>query len=192
MRRYINFLAKGSCLIFAYFIGQTIGRIFFPNVNYNSRHFKSFRSPGWIWICNGIVHQKIIGYNRFVPWPVSSRIIVVGSQNIKFDWDDLNNFQTVGNYFQAFGKISIGKGCYIAPNVGLITQNHNLQDLDERIEAQSIILGKSCWLGMNSMILPGVHLGDHTVVGAGSIVTKSFPLGHCVIAGNPARIIKEI
>ena len=45
---------------------------------------------------------------------------------------------------------------------------------------------------MNSVILPGVVLGEHTVVGAGSIVTKSFPEGYCVIAGNPAKIIRKI
>ena len=45
---------------------------------------------------------------------------------------------------------------------------------------------------MNSVVLPGVKLGDHTVVGAGSIVTKSFPEGYCVIAGNPAKMIKKI
>ena len=45
---------------------------------------------------------------------------------------------------------------------------------------------------MNSMILPGVELGPRTVVGAGSVVTKSFPEGDCVIAGNPAKIIKKL
>ncbi len=45
---------------------------------------------------------------------------------------------------------------------------------------------------MNAVILPGVTLGDHTVVGAGAIVTKSFPDGHCIIAGNPAKEIRKI
>jgi acetyltransferase-like isoleucine patch superfamily enzyme len=42
---------------------------------------------------------------------------------------------------------------------------------------------------MNAVILPGVTLGDHTIVGAGSVVTHSFPEGHCTIAGNPAKKI---
>ena len=45
---------------------------------------------------------------------------------------------------------------------------------------------------MNAVILPGVELGDHTVVGAGAVVTKSFSEGYCVIGGNPAKIIKYI
>ena len=45
---------------------------------------------------------------------------------------------------------------------------------------------------MNPVLLPGVILGDNTIVGAGSIETKSFPDGHCVIAGNPAKFIKHI
>ena len=45
---------------------------------------------------------------------------------------------------------------------------------------------------MNSVVLPGVHLGNNTIVGAGSVVTKSFMDGNCIIAGNPARIIKRL
>lgn len=52
-----------------------------------------------------------------------------------------------------------------------------------------IKIGNDCFIGMNSIILPGVELGDNTIVGAGSVVTKSFKQGKVVIAGNPAKII---
>lgn len=45
---------------------------------------------------------------------------------------------------------------------------------------------------MHSIILPGVVLGDHTIVGAGSVVTHSFPEGYCILAGNPAKIVRKL
>ncbi len=60
------------------------------------------------------------------------------------------------------------------------------------MDGAPITLGDHCWIGMNAVILPGVELGERTVVGAGSVVTKSFPEGHCVIAGNPARILRRL
>lgn len=51
-------------------------------------------------------------------------------------------------------------------------------------------IGKNCFIGGRSLILPGVEIGDGSVVGAGSVVTKSVPPG-CVVAGNPARILRE-
>ena len=119
-------------------------------------------------------------------------ILVACPKNISFDIDDLNNFTTYGIYYQANGRLSIGKGTYIAPNVGLITENHDVSEPNKRAGAKGVIIGEKCWIGMNSVILPGVTLGDHTVVGAGAIVTKSFLEGYCVIAGNPAKKIKEI
>lgn len=155
------------------------------------RHGK-WTAPVWEWVVRDYVSCKRMRVNQDVPWPVSPRIAIVQPQNITFHPDDLNNFQTFGNYFQAIGEIRIGRGTFIAPNVGIITANHDPSDLQNHAEAKPVVLGEACWIGMNSMILPGVTLGDHTVVGAGSVVTKSFPEGNCVIAGNPARKIKDI
>lgn len=186
--KIINIIDKVFCFI----IGNTLGRLFYSSKYIKGKHFKSIRSEGWRWITKGIWSQKICGYNRNVKFPVNFRT-VISSNNIDFDPDDLNNFQHFGCYYQNFAaNIKLGKGTYIAPNVGIITANHDINDLDKHSEGKSIIIGKKCWIGMNSIILPGVVLGDHTIVGAGSIVTKSFPNGNCVIAGNPAKIIKKI
>ena len=56
-------------------------------------------------------------------------------------------------------------------------------------DIKNVVLANGCWIGANSIILPGVTVGVNSVVGAGSIVTKSVPCG-AVVAGNPARIIK--
>lgn len=52
-------------------------------------------------------------------------------------------------------------------------------------------IGKNCWIGANAVILPGVTIGDNTVVGAGSVVTKDLP-DNVVAVGNPCRILREI
>ncbi|MBS5927319.1 MAG: acyltransferase [Clostridium sp.] len=150
-------------------------------------------SKGWRWCWKCLFMQKLIGYNRKVPFPVSHRNNVGNYKNIIFNPNDLNNFQNFGCYYQSYnGKIIIGEGTYIAPNVGLITQNHKIGNIDEHDVAKNIVLGCKCWIGMNSIILPGVKLGDNTVVGAGAVVTKSFEEGNCIIAGNPAKIIRRL
>lgn len=149
-------------------------------------------SIGWEWVTQDAISRIILRHNLEAKFPVSNRISIVCPENIEFDVDDLNNFQSFGIYFQAIGKIKIGKGTYIAPNVGLITSNHDLKNLDLHMPPNPIRLGNRCWIGMNSVILPGVELGDDTIVGAGSVVTKSFPEGKCVIAGNPAKVIRYL
>ncbi len=176
-----------------YLFGKMFGRILYPSFSFAGKHFKKKGSVGWYWVWKDFLSKKIWGINKNVPWPCSSQIRVVCPENISFHPDDLNNFMTFGNYFQAAGgKMIIGKGTYIAPNVGIITENHDLSDPEKRGEGKDVIIGRKCWIGMNSVILPGVELGEHTVVGAGSVVTKSFKEGYCVIAGNPARLIKKM
>lgn len=147
---------------------------------------------GWKWVVDDTFGNFILKQNKGVPWPVSPKITIVLPENITFDVDDLNNFQGFGNYFQALGKIEIGKDTWIAGNVGIITANHMIGNLKEHTVPKPVIIGKKCWIGMNSVILPGITLGDNTVVGAGAVVTKSFPEGDCIIGGNPAKIIRYI
>lgn len=149
---------------------------------------------GWGWVWRSIWLQKFFGFNRNVPWPVSPFIAIDDPKNIVFDPNDLNNFQHFGCYYSncGGGRIVIGKGTWIAPNVGIITTNHNPYNLESHKTPGDVIIGEKCWIGMNSVILPGVHLGDNTVVGAGAVVKRSYPNGHCVIAGVPATIIKHL
>ena len=107
--------------------------------------------------------------------------------------DNINIFQKNGNYYQATdAKIYIGKGTWIANNVAIITANHDLINLDIHSEGKDVKIGNNCWLASNTVILPGVVLGEHTVVAAGAVVTKSFEEGWCVLAGVPAKVIKKI
>lgn len=54
-----------------------------------------------------------------------------------------------------------------------------------------MVIGNNCWIGANSVICLGVTIGENTVIGAGSVVTKDIP-ANCVAAGNPCRVIREI
>ncbi len=111
---------------------------------------------------------------------------------ITFDPSSINVFQQSGCYFQAFQEIYIGKDCWIGQNTGIITANHDYFNPDLHQVGKKVVVGDKTWIGMNCLILPGVVLGPNTVVGGGSVVTKSFPHGHCIIAGNPARLIKNL
>lgn len=135
------------------------------------------------------LNQKILGNNREVYWPIHPDSIVRGIRNI-FAGTEVSPGYEKGCYIQAINPIYVGNYTQIASNVGIISANHDLHDLRIQIPGKPVKIGQYCWLGMGTIILPEVELGDFTIVGAGSIVTKSFPGGYCVIAGNPAKVIK--
>lgn len=94
-------------------------------------------------------------------------------------------------------KISIGKKCLISYNVSFLDHEHHLFDVnsspcDGGVSKESeIIIEDNCFIGAHSFIMKGVYLGRHCVVGANSVVNKSFP-DYSVVAGSPAKLIQTL
>ena len=91
-------------------------------------------------------------------------------------------------------EIFIGDNCMIAPNVVIATAGHPI-DPELRSAfgqfAMPVVIGKNVWIGANTVVMPGVKIGDDTVIGAGSVVTKDIPSG-VVACGNPCRVMRAV
>jgi len=97
----------------------------------------------------------------------------------------------------AMKKIEIGGKCLISYNVTIVDHEHDvfnpeIAPMDAGItEGKEILIEDECFIGAHSFILKGVRLGKHCVVGANSVVTKSFP-EYSVVAGSPAKLIRNL
>ena len=90
--------------------------------------------------------------------------------------------------------IYIGDYTMLGPNVVIATAGHPiLPELREKALQfnMPVHIGKNCWLGAGVIVLPGVTIGDNTVIGAGSVVTKDIP-ANVVAVGNPCKVSREI
>ena len=95
-----------------------------------------------------------------------------------------------GSLMMAAGGITIDDDTQIAANVQLISNNHDLEDRNV-ITCKPVYIGKRVWIGAGSTILPGVSIGENSVIGAGSVVTKDIP-ADVIAAGNPCKVIRKI
>lgn len=92
------------------------------------------------------------------------------------------------------GAITIGEDVLIGPSVRFYTPNHPLDPEHRRAgyeRVAPIVVGNNVWIGGSAVVLPGVTIGDDSIVGAGAVVTKDVP-PRTVVAGNPARPIKTL
>jgi acetyltransferase-like isoleucine patch superfamily enzyme len=137
--------------------------------------------------------QRILGFNRRVPWPVHFTSRIDGARFITIGYNTAPG-ASIANYIFASAEapIHVGSFTVMASNVCVGSFNHDVYNISRYAHKGGIHIGDYCWIGANAVILSGVKLGDHTVVAAGAIVTHSFPLGYCVVAGNPARVIREL
>jgi len=136
-----------------------------------------------------IIPQKILNINnmRKIHWPVHFTSVVAGDIKI-------GNLTAPGMmpgiYINGMNGIVFGDNVYIAAGVKIISANHDLKDYTQYEKAKPIVIGNNVWIGANAVILPEVNIADNCVIGAGSVVTKSFHERDCVIVGNPAKIIR--
>lgn len=90
--------------------------------------------------------------------------------------------------------IFVGDNTMLAPNVVIATAGHPINP-ELRSKGYQfnmpVHIGKNCWLGAGVLVMPGVTIGDNTVIGAGSVVTKDIP-ANVVAYGNPCKVIREI
>lgn len=92
------------------------------------------------------------------------------------------------------GEVFIGDHVMIGPNVTIATAAHPVEPSLRKKALQfncPVHIGNNVWIGANVVILPGVTIGDNTVIGAGSVVTKDIP-ANVVAVGNPCRVLREI
>lgn len=106
----------------------------------------------------------------------------------------------VGDYSSFGGRcivqsgVVLGNDVMMGPDVKIYTKGHNFSNLTVPMRLQGIyfstvVIGNDVWIGANAIILPGVTVGDHAIIGAGAVVTKDVP-DFAVVGGNPAKILK--
>jgi acetyltransferase-like isoleucine patch superfamily enzyme len=108
----------------------------------------------------------------------------------------IGDYTRVGLHNTIIGPVTIGNHVNLAQGITVTALNHNFENPDSRIDEQGVstkpvTIGNDIWIGANAVILPGVTIGDHSVVAAGAVVTKDAP-PHSLVAGVPAKIIKKI
>lgn len=96
-----------------------------------------------------------------------------------------HHFMTV-----ALGGITIGNDVQIAPNVMMLTANHDLEDR-EVLHCFPIVVKDGAWIGAGAKIMPGVTIGERAIIASGAVVTKDVAQ-NTVVGGNPAKLIKKI
>lgn len=101
----------------------------------------------------------------------------------------------IGEYSELYGDITIGNDVMMGTNCIIYTVNHRFDDINIPMRkqgnepSQPVVIGNDVWIGGRVTILPGVHIGNGAVIGAGAVVTKDVP-EFAVVGGNPAKIIK--
>lgn len=110
----------------------------------------------------------------------------------KHTWIGKNVFINHACSFLDLGGITIEDNVLIGPRVNLVTENHPVDPLQRKsLVLAAIHIKKNAWIGAGATILPGVTIGENSIVAAGAVVNKDVP-DNCIVGGVPAKFIKTI
>lgn len=102
----------------------------------------------------------------------------------------------IGINSEIYGPVEIGENVLMGPEVVIYTNGHQFKDVNKTIMSQGftedepVIIGNDCWIGRRVMVMPGVTIGNGSVIGAGAVVTRDIP-PFSVAVGVPAKVIKS-
>ena len=150
--------------------------------------YSEYKSPRKGYMYNFIVlikfafMQKIIGFNRSIPWPVDFRSQIIDWKNIEkgIMCDPGDN---IGIYINASGGLKIGDNVNIGQNTIISTTNHYKYDHRKMSTTKGVVIGNNVWVGANCSILAGVKIGSNVTIGAGSTIRKNIP-SNCTVYLN--------
>ena len=138
--------------------------------------------------------QRIIGLDRGCRYQKHFTSRVLHAERLLIEGDDASVLRSLavsgGCYINAYDGIRIGTGTIWGPNVCLVSQDHGRTSLNDVPLTSGIVIGRDCWIGAGTVILPGTSLPAGTVVGANSVVSGAFSQPRCLIAGAPATVRK--
>ncbi len=108
----------------------------------------------------------------------------------------IGDYTRIGLHCTVIGPVCIGNHVNLAQGIVVTALNHNFNDETKRIDEQgvstkSVIIEDDVWIGANTVVLPGVTIGQHSVVAAGAVVTQDVP-PYTVVAGVPAKVVKKL
>ena len=124
---------------------------------------------------------------RFFSNTVTSEMVAYSGGRLEIGSGVFINY---GASLSAHQLVSIGDGCQLGSYACLMDNDyHRVEDRTKPGESKPIILGRNVWLGVRVIVLKGATIGENTVIGAGSVVTRDIP-ANCLAAGMPAKVIR--
>lgn len=166
-----------------------------------------YRPRWWIRVASRFISHR--GRGAIIRWSarldiIPSNLFYLGKKALIEDYSTINNIvgdviigerSLIGISCVIIGPITIGNDVMLAQNIVLSGLNHGYEDVNLSIRehqtlTQPIVIKDEAWIGANAVIVSGVTIGKHAIVAAGSVVTKDVP-PNTIVAGNPARIVKQ-